>query len=62
MSGPPNFKRVSVVSWPRSADGQPFTVTLTAEDTVGAVAYTAAGRASLDTTLILAHGAGAPQT
>ena len=40
----------------------PFTVTLPSEDTVSAIAYPAAGAPSPGTTLILAHGAGAPQT
>lgn len=41
----------------------PFTVTLPSGDTVGAIAYAAAGEAPpAGTTMILAHGAGAPQT
>ena len=41
----------------------PFTVTLPSGDTVGAIAYPAAGKVrSAGTTMILAHGAGAPQT
>ena len=40
----------------------PFTVTLRSGDTVSATAYPAAGAPSTGTTLILAHGAGAPQT
>ncbi len=41
----------------------PFTVTLPSGDTVSAIAYPAAGEVrSAGTTIILAHGAGAPQT
>ena len=41
----------------------PFTVTLPSGDTVGAIAYPAAGEVlPAGTTMILAHGAGAPQT
>ena len=39
-----------------------FTVTLPSGDTVGAMAYPAAGAPPPGTTMILAHGAGAPQT
>lgn len=40
----------------------PFTVTLRSDDTVSAIAYPAAGSPPTGTTMILAHGAGAPQT
>ncbi len=40
----------------------PFTVTLPSGDTVSAMAYPAAGGPPAGTTMILAHGAGAPQT
>ena len=41
----------------------PFTVTLPSGDTVGAIAYAAAGETPpAGATMILAHGAGAPQT
>ena len=41
----------------------PFTVTLSSGDRVGALAYPAAGETPpAGTTMILAHGAGAPQT
>ena len=40
----------------------PFTVTLPSGDAVSAMAYPAAGAAPAGTTMILAHGAGAPQT
>ena len=40
----------------------PFTVTLPSGDTVGAIAYPAAETSRASTTMILAHGAGAPQT
>ena len=40
----------------------PFTVTLPSGDAVGAIAYPAAGAPPAGTTMILAHGAGAPQT
>ncbi len=39
-----------------------FTVTLPTGDAVSAMAYPAAGTATAGTTMILAHGAGAPQT
>lgn len=43
--------------------GSPFTVTLPSGDAVGAIAYAAAGETPpAGTTMILAHGAGAPQT
>ena len=40
----------------------PFTVTLPSGDAVSAMAYSAAGAPPVGTTMILAHGAGAPQT
>ncbi len=40
----------------------PFTVTLPSGDAVSAIAYPAAGAPPTGTTMILAHGAGAPQT
>ena len=40
----------------------PFTVTLPSEDTVSAIAYRTRDAPTAGTTLILAHGAGAPQT
>ena len=40
----------------------PFTVALDAGDAVGALAYPARAEASAEQTLVLAHGAGAPQT
>ena len=40
----------------------PFTVALRSDDTVSAIAYRAAGAPPAGTTMILAHGAGAPQT
>ncbi len=40
----------------------PFTVTLPSGDAVGAMAYPAAAGPHTGTTMILAHGAGAPQT
>ena len=40
----------------------PFTVTLPSGDTVSAIAHPAAGAPPAGTTMILAHGAGAPQT
>ena len=40
----------------------PFTVTLPSGDTVSAISYEAAEAAPVGTTIILAHGAGAPQT
>ena len=40
----------------------PFTVTLPSGDAVSAMAYPAAGAPPAGTTMILAHGAGAPQT
>ena len=41
---------------------QPFTVALEGGDAVGALAYAAGGPTSAEATVILAHGAGAPQT
>ena len=41
---------------------QRFTVALEGGDAVGAVAYAAGGPTSAEATVILAHGAGAPQT
>ena len=43
-------------------NASPFTVTLPSGDTVGAIAYPAAEAPPAGTTMILAHGAGAPQT
>ena len=40
----------------------PFTVTLPSDDTVSAISYEATDAAAAATTMILAHGAGAPQT
>ena len=40
----------------------PFTVTLPSDDTVRAIAYRTAGAPPAGTTMVLAHGAGAPQT
>lgn len=40
----------------------PFAVALDSGDAVGALAYAAAPSAALDATVVLAHGAGAPQT
>ncbi len=45
-----------------STTDSPFTVTLPSGDAVGAMAYPAAGAPPIGTTMILAHGAGAPQT
>lgn len=45
----------------RTATATPFTVTLPSGDTVSAVTYPASGSLA-GTTMILAHGAGAPQT
>ena len=42
--------------------GSPFTVTLPSGEAVSALAYPAAGAPPAGTTMILAHGAGAPQT
>lgn len=41
---------------------EPFTVPVGAAETVSALAYAAAGTGGTEATLILAHGAGAPQT
>ena len=46
----------------KQTTASPFTVTLPSEDTVSAITYPAAGAPSARTTMILAHGAGAPQT
>ena len=45
-----------------TATDSPFTVTLPSGDAVSAIAYPAAGAPPAATTMILAHGAGAPQT
>ena len=45
-----------------AAASSPFTVTLPSGDAVSAMAYPAAGAPPAGTTMILAHGAGAPQT
>ena len=48
--------------WDETTTDSPFTVTLPSGDAVSAIAYPAAGAPPAGTTMILAHGAGAPQT
>ena len=46
----------------QTTTASPFTVTLPSDDTVSAIAYRTQDAPPAGTTLILAHGAGAPQT
>ena len=45
-----------------AATASPFTVTLPSDDSVSAIAYRTADAPPAETTMVLAHGAGAPQT